>query len=251
MTKNSFIFNTRVDNLARQDIVQTVDIFLKSDSFHQIATMNPEFLLLSRTDTAFREILNRCELNVADGVGLHLALWRQGKILRARVTGADLTTYILQQAENKQLEVLCVVRKDGLSAWKDIRRALKKRYPKLQVEGIDTAPTTSIGMLRTETQQRINDAHIVLCNFGIPYQELFLSGLRNNPGSIRVAMGVGGSFDFLTGKIRRAPQWMRAIGLEWLWRLLLQPKRFTRIWNALIVFPIQILFTPARYNKKP
>jgi len=79
-----------------------------------------------------------------------------------------------------------------------------------------------------------------LCNFGAPYQELLLAGLRNQPGTIRVAMGVGGSFDFLTGKVKRAPRWMRAVGLEWLWRLLLQPRRLKRIWNAVVVFPVQV-----------
>lgn len=55
-------------------------------------------------------------------------------------------------------------------------------------------------------------------------------------------MGVGGAFDFLTGKIRRAPGWLRTIGLEWLWRLILQPKRWKRIWNAVIIFPTRIFF---------
>lgn len=54
-------------------------------------------------------------------------------------------------------------------------------------------------------------------------------------------MGVGGSFDYLTGKQRRAPRWMQVIGLEWLWRLILQPRRFRRIWNAVIVFPMKMI----------
>jgi len=58
-------------------------------------------------------------------------------------------------------------------------------------------------------------------------------------------MGVGGSFDYLTGKQKRAPRWMRIFGLEWLWRLILQPQRWKRIGNAVVIFPIKILF-----NKK-
>jgi len=59
-------------------------------------------------------------------------------------------------------------------------------------------------------------------------------------------MGVGGSFDYLTGKVKRAPQFIRAIGFEWFWRLLLQPNRWKRIWNAVIVFPIKVIFN--KYN---
>jgi N-acetylglucosaminyldiphosphoundecaprenol N-acetyl-beta-D-mannosaminyltransferase len=243
---SNFIFNTRIDNLSRQNIFRTVDSFLESALFHQIATVNPEFLLLARKNTSFCETLNMCDLNIADGVGLHFAFWRKGKKLQARVTGADLMTYILQQAERKHLSVMCVVRKSGLSLWKDIRRAMKKQYPKLQIEGIVLNRTTSINMLRKEIQLKIKQSNIVLCNFGAPYQELFLSQLRNGSSDIRIAMGVGGSFDFLTGKTKRAPKWMRAIGLEWLWRLLLQPWRFCRIWNAVIVFPLRVLLEGQR-----
>jgi N-acetylglucosaminyldiphosphoundecaprenol N-acetyl-beta-D-mannosaminyltransferase len=190
----------------------------------------------------FRDTLNTCEMNIADGVGLYFSFWRKGKKLQARVAGADLMAYILQQAEQKNLSVMCVVRKSGLSLWKDIRRAMKKQYPKLQIEGIVLNHTTSINMLRKEIQLKIKQSNIVLCNFGAPYQELFLSRFRNDSRDIRIAMGVGGSFDFLTGKTKRAPKCMCAIGLEWLWRLLLQPKRFKRIWNAVVVFPIQVLF---------
>lgn len=243
MVSSSLIFNTRVDNLTKRDIFHTVNTFLENPSFHQIATINPEFLLLARKHSAFRDVLNTCELNIADGIGVRFALWRQGEKLLERMAGADLMASILRQAEQKHLNVICVVRKDGLSNWNDIRRALTKQYPKLQADGMDVTHITSIDMLRAETQQRIRVSHVVLCNFGSPYQEFFLAGLRKNQSVIRVAMGVGGSFDFLTGKIKRAPKWMRVMGIEWLWRLLLQPSRYKRIWNAIIVFPIQVLFT--------
>jgi N-acetylglucosaminyldiphosphoundecaprenol N-acetyl-beta-D-mannosaminyltransferase len=80
---------------------------------------------------------------------------------------------------------------------------------------------------------------ILFCNFGAPHQEKFLNSLKS--AKIRLAMGVGGSFDYVTGKLQRAPRAMRIFGLEWLWRLILQPKRWRRIWNAVIVFPIKII----------
>lgn len=249
MMSNCFIFNTRIDNLAQESVTRQVDAFLTGEHFHQIATINPEFLLLSQADALFRDVLNTCDLNVVDGFGLHFALWCQGKKLRARMPGADLMMYILRQAEQRNLSVLCVVRKDGLSAWKDIRRSLKKQYPMLHVDGIDIKHTMVIGMLRAETHQRIKSAHIILCNFGAPSQEVFLAGLRNGQGAIHVAMGVGGSFDFMTGKLKRAPHWMRVVGLEWLWRLLKQPSRFRRIWRAVVIFPVQVVKAYLQYHK--
>lgn len=242
MSSNLFLFGTRVDNLVRADVFRSIDAFLAGTEFHQIATVNPEFLLSARKDESFRSILNGCDLNVADGFGLHLGFWRQGKRMLSRTPGADLMTFILDQAERKNLSVFCAIRKDGLSDWEGIRRKMKRQYPKLRIDGIDIGKTNSADMLRSEVRDRIIGSHIVLCNFGAPFQERFLAGLRKSQGNIRLSMGVGGSFDFMTGKMQRAPRFMRAIGLEWLWRLIKQPSRFQRIANAVILFPLLVLF---------
>ena len=83
---------------------------------------------------------------------------------------------------------------------------------------------------------------IVFCNFGMGYQEKFLYSLKNAKNAkIRLVMGVGGGFDFIMGKVKRAPLILRQIGLEWLWRLIQQPQRIKRIWNAVIIFPIRVI----------
>lgn len=242
MSSSISIFETRIDNLTERDVFRSVDSFLDDTEFHQIATVNPEFVLLSRKDKGFRSILNGCDLNVSDGFGLNIAFWMNGKSMLSRTPGANLMLHILQEAERKNLGVFCVIRKDGLSDWESIRRKMKRHYPRLNIDGIDTKHTTSLDMFQEEIQQKIVGSDIVLCNFGAPYQEYFLAGLRKNAKRIRLAMGVGGSFDFMTGKMKRAPQWMRSIGFEWLWRLVRQPKRFQRILNAVILFPLLVLF---------
>lgn len=242
MSNQSFIFQTRIDNLTRAEILQSIDTFLAHKEFRQIATVNPEFLLQARKDEAFQKTLNSCSLNVADGFGLHVALWRKGEHLLSRIAGADIMTYVLQQAEKKKLRVFCLVRADGLSQWSDVKRALKKQFPALRMDGFEMSHTHSFDMLRATLQDRIKTSDIILCNFGAPQQEFFLAGLRNTKSIIRVAIGIGGSFDFLTQKIQRAPQFMRRCGLEWLWRLIQQPSRFQRIINAVIVFPLLVLF---------
>ena len=83
--------------------------------------------------------------------------------------------------------------------------------------------------------------HLLLAAFGAPEQDLWISEHLKKLPSVRVAMGVGGTFDFLAGKRRRAPKWMRSIGLEWFYRLLREPKRIKRIFNAVVVFPMLVL----------
>lgn len=231
------VFDTRIDNLSREEIEKTVDGFLEGNKFHHIATINPEFLLLAGENQMFQDTLNACDLNVADGFGLHFAFRRGGERLRGRYPGVDLMRYIFSVAEKKRLRVFLVARQDGLSTWKETVLALRQKYPKLSLSGA-FAHAYAKDFSKIHSQAR--ECDIVLCNFGAPSQELFLAGLRNDPGSIRLAMGVGGSFDYISGKIKRAPRWMRAIGLEWLYRLVQQPKRWKRIWNAAVVFPWRI-----------
>jgi N-acetylglucosaminyldiphosphoundecaprenol N-acetyl-beta-D-mannosaminyltransferase len=173
---------------------------------------------------------------VADGIGIVLAGLLQGKRI-VRFPGVDLMHEILTIAERDGHTVYLAIKKDGLSSFEEIRTALLQKHPRLLIDGRDV----SVQEPWESYQLKAKSYQLLFCNFGAPAQELFLESLRAHPGDVRLAMGVGGSFDFLTGKQKRAPQCLRAIGLEWLWRLILQPSRFRRIWNALAIFPVKVL----------
>ncbi|HBP01434.1 MAG: Glycosyl transferase, WecB/TagA/CpsF family [Candidatus Moranbacteria bacterium GW2011_GWE1_49_15] len=232
------ILGVRVDNLSREDILAKIESFFDEPKFHQVATINPEFILKAQEDAGFRNILNYGDLNVADGIGLKYAFVRYGSWLKARLAGADLMQEALKMAEGRGLGVFLAINKDGLSNFEEIRDALLKIYPKLSIEGEDFDPLDLAYKLKTES------CKLLLCNFGAPLQEKFINSQKND--IIRVAMGVGGSFDFLTGKVGRAPIWMRNVGLEWLWRAIVQPmdkaKRLRRIFKAVIIFPLKVIF---------
>ncbi|MFZ1720550.1 MAG: WecB/TagA/CpsF family glycosyltransferase, partial [Candidatus Moraniibacteriota bacterium] len=83
---------------------------------------------------------------------------------------------------------------------------------------------------------------LLFSNFRAPHQEFFIAKFKDKVSELRIGIGVGGAFDFLTGKRKRAPKWLRAIGLEWLWRVIQQPSRIRRIWNAVIVFPVRVFW---------
>lgn len=225
------IFNIGIDNLSRADVLKQIDDWLGQPGFHRIATVNPEFLLLSEKNKAFRGALLAADLRVADGFGVHLPFFLAGETLVERIPGADLLPEILKRANEKRLTVGLMLDPGGLSKYEEIRAELERTYPNLTVEKF--APEYLLGN---------NPApyHVVFCNYGAPLQEIVLAGLKSSPGSIRFAMGVGGAFDYLTGKVPRAPKVLRTIGLEWLWRLWQQPKRWKRIWNAVVVFPVKV-----------
>lgn len=256
---NMEILGVRIDNYSKKEILEKIGFFLTEDNrstisgekvlgkLYQIATVNPEFILRAQRDTEFRGILNKSDLNVADGVGIWYAFLRFGKKLENRIPGIDLMQEILEIANRRSLTLFLAIHKNGLSSFEEIKQVLNKKYPNIKVSGQNFDPAKS--------KKFINEVvgDVVFCNFGFPMQEKFINLLKNKQnsslqlsgsrGKIRLAMGVGGSFDFVTGKIKRAPFRMQKLGLEWLWRLFQEPRyRFKRIVNAVIVFPIRILF---------
>jgi len=253
------ILGVRIDNFSKKEILEKIEFFLNEENFHHIATVNPEFVLRAQEDSEFKNILNKTDLNVADGVGISYAFLRYGQRLEGRIAGVDLMQEILQTADQKKMSLFLAIHQNGLSCFAEIKKALNEKYPNIEIAGADIDPRKSKKMLTEilnqvqDDKEKNRDADILFCNFGFPAQEKFINSLKNkqnaslqlkgSQGKIRIAMGVGGSFDFVTGKVQRAPLWMQKIGLEWLWRFMQEPGyRFKRIINAVIIFPIRILF---------
>jgi len=175
---------------------------------------------------------------VADGIGIRYAFLRFGKHLKTRLAGADLMHEVLKIANKNKREVFLAASTKGLSTWQETAEALRKKHPSVIFNGgnIDSEECSAV---------HIPPCDIVLCNFGAGLQEAFIDSKKRD--TIRLAMGVGGAFDFVCGKIPRAPKLMRDYGLEWLWRFSLEPRyRAKRIFRAVIIFPIKIIFSKNR-----
>ena len=233
-----------MDNLERREILEKISYFLNEENpsttearvrgkLHQIATVNQEFILTARKDKEFKEILNNCDLNTADSMGIGFAFWRLGEKLKYRIAGIDLMWEILRIANDKKMKVFLAANSNGLSTWEETKEAINKIFPELQIEGVN------LNKENPNCQLPITNYQIVFCNFGAPYQEKFLNSQKSD--KIKLALGVGGSFDFITEKLKRAPLWMRKFGLEWLFRLIQQPKRIKRICRAVIIFPLKLI----------
>jgi N-acetylglucosaminyldiphosphoundecaprenol N-acetyl-beta-D-mannosaminyltransferase len=229
------IFGVHIDNYTCEEIDAVVNQFLRNRGQYQIATINPEFLLSARRDHTFRKVLNASTLRVVDGHGISFVAWLQKQKIRCRYPGADLLHLILRYAVDVyDMPIYILARKDGLSSWKTVRASLLRQYPHAKITGQDA----NIHDLVTIDVERC----VVLCNFGAPYQEVTLNAIvKRSLHTHIIAMGVGGSFDYITGNLQRAPVWIRRIGMEWLYRLFQQPRRWRRIINAVIIFPIMVV----------
>ncbi len=234
------ILGVNITKAGRQEVLEKIYGFLTHGRQHQIVTPNPEIILTATGhDEELFYILNKADLAVPDGVGLKLASWLLGKNL-IRITGADLLKDILAMAEEQSRRVAVFNWRSGLSSTRDILQALTVHYPKLQALVIDVERQTVMDE-QILARAREFAPEIIFSTSGAPYQEKFIFHALPELKTVRLGMGVGGSFDFLSGRIKRAPQWLRRLGLEWLWRLIKQPKRWQRIFNAVIVFPYKFL----------
>ncbi|MFH1583405.1 MAG: WecB/TagA/CpsF family glycosyltransferase [Candidatus Falkowbacteria bacterium] len=231
------ILGININILTKKQALVKIQNFLTGGRQHFIVTPNPEIILEAiGGDEELFYILNSADLSLPDGIGLKLAAWAMGKNLK-RITGADLTLKILKMAEEKNYKVAVFNWGGGLSTASEIKNKLEKKFPKLEFYIEDIERDVSFNLT-----EAVNFAPaIIFCTLGAPYQEKFIFHNLTKLASVKIGMGVGGSFDFLTGRIKRAPKIFRIIGLEWLWRLIKQPWRWRRIYNAVIVFPIKFI----------
>jgi N-acetylglucosaminyldiphosphoundecaprenol N-acetyl-beta-D-mannosaminyltransferase len=196
------------------------------DRAHHICTVNPEFVMVAQQDPIFRAILLRSDLNVADGVGLLWAAKRLGRALPERVTGSDGVPLIAERAAREGWRVFFLGAAEGVA--ERAAAVLTARHPALRVAGVYA------GSPRPDEEdaivERVNasGADVLFVAYGAPVQDQWIA--RNLPRlRVAMAMGVGGSFDFIAGIVPRAPVWMRRAGLEWLFRLVRQPWRARRM----------------------
>ena len=237
------ILGINLSDLSQTELLNRLDFFLSGENSHYLVTPNPEIILKASKDEEYFYILNSADLAIADGFGLVLAGIIQGQKI-SRITGSDLTPILIEKAEKKQLKVLIINWQDGLSKSSDITQALNSRWPNLIFEILDIIKKSNLN-LEENNKLKLFKPALVFVTLGAPLQEkLIWHELKNWP-SVRLALAVGGSFDFLTNKIKRAPKIISRLGIEWLWRVFLQPQnrvqRLKRIWRATVIFSLRIL----------
>lgn len=224
------ILNVNVHAVTAAQTLAMIEQFIAAKQPHQLVTVNPEFVIAARSDSEFRQIINTAALALPDGIGLlKAARFLKTTPLPERVPGSDLVVQLAELSHRKGYRIYFLGAREGV-AEKAVEK-LKARYPRLQVAGCyagSPAPEENENILRRILPARPD---ILLVAYGAPQQDKWIA--RNlHRLEIPVCMGVGGSFDFIAGTARRAPLWLRRMGLEWLHRLVMQPWRWRRIWNA-------------------
>lgn len=227
-----------IDAITNGQALERLQGMLASGKQHHVLTPNSEMLVAAHHDDAFKQVLRQGDLNLPDSQGIVTMGRYIGQYVPERVTGVDTVT-ALCSALTEADSVFLLGAAPGIAEQASL--ALLAKNPHLQIAG------TYAGSPRDEDAQIIIEQinavhpHILFVAYGAPEQDMWIARHLEQMPSVRIAMGVGGTFDFLAGIRKRAPNIFQALGMEWLWRLVLEPRRFPRIFTAVILFPILVL----------
>lgn len=256
MQKRITIMGVPVDALTKSQVLDL--IFNITEKQLHIITVNPEMVLTAQNDKEFMNILNKFSINTADGTGIlwaantqndskMISIFKLFKLLFKKPTaplpelikGSDLILDIAKHAAKIGTKIFLLGALPGVAH--KTKHELEKRFPTISIVG------THSGFSSIHEEEKIKDLindtnpDILFVAYGAPAQEKWIARNLHKMPTIKVAIGVGGTFDYISGTIKRAPLFLQNLGLEWLYRLIKEPKRWKRIWNAVVIFPHRIL----------
>jgi len=281
--KRLSLLNVNIDTQTEKEFVLEAEKYFDDESQHMIFTPNPEMIVEAQKNKEFLDVLNKSDMNIPDGIGLLwgsrfinlpirfksipklsfvYTLWQAfyslltliiypnfcRKFIPDRVSGSDFFWKLIDTCNKKNKRVFLLGALPGVADI--VRDKLQTIYPKLQVAG--TFAGSPDKLMEDEICYVISNssADLLFVAYGAPSQEMWINRNLNKLKTVKLAIGVGGTFDFIAGKRKRAPLLIRRFGLEWLFRLFLTPSRYIRIYNATFKFVILVLRErEARYKE--
>ncbi len=235
MTQRIDILKVPVDLVDLNEAVECIAGWLESPEpgLRHLVTVNPEYVMAARRSRRFAHVLERADLALADGVGLILAARLLGKPSPPRVTGNDLVDG-LAALEQPGKRIFLLGAAEGVA--EEAAGILRARHPTAGIVGTLSGSPAPDGWQEIDRALAAAQPTILFVAFGHPKQDLWIATYRERLAArgILVASGVGGVYDYLSGRVPRAPGWLRRMGLEWLYRLVRQPWR----WRRQAVLPV-------------
>lgn len=219
------ILGCRLDATDAAEATHRILEFADARAGAQVVTLGTEMVVYAQGDERFRGIVNAAALSLCDTVGLLTVARRRGAHLRDRVTGVELIERLCAGAAKTGVAVFLFGGADGVAA--DAAGILEARFPGLKIAGARS------GFFAPEEVPDVVDeigksgAQVLFAGLGSPRQEFWLAENLRLTGC-GVGIGVGGSFDVISGRVHRAPELWRRLGIEWLYRLLREPRRWRR-----------------------
>ncbi len=261
------ILGVRFDCLSMQQAVTKAVAWAQGTTQHTIVTPNPEMILEAQKNESFYRALAESDLSLPDGIGtvwasgyqhsparsrphkifngliqlFHIARGKKNPHARIndRVAGVDFMQALSAALAAHKTPIFLLGAAHGVA--EEVCHRLKKTYPGVHIVGTCSGSPKERDFADIKAKIERTQPAVLFVAFGAPKQELWIKKHLEELPTVKVAVGVGGSFDFIAGVKKRAPHWMQKSGLEWLYRVIQEPQRIGRIFNATVVFPIKML----------
>lgn len=220
------ILGVKVNTVTMATAVERIRQFIRDGRPHHVVTADTSCIMKAQGEAALRDLINGADLVTPDGAGV---LWTAKVLdlpLAERVSGIDLTDRLCALAAREGYRVYFLGAAPGVAA--KAAQVLQEKYPGLVVAGTRDGYFPPQEEAAAADQIRAAEAQVVFVALGIPKQEWWIHRYKERAGAA-VYMGVGGSFDVISGNLPRAPLWMQRNGLEWLYRVWIEPRRIGRL----------------------
>ncbi|MEN3000311.1 MAG: WecB/TagA/CpsF family glycosyltransferase [Armatimonadota bacterium] len=222
------ILGVRVHRVGMQDALRCIEQWIAERVPRLVITADANALMLAQQDGEFRTLLQQADLVTPDGAGLLWAARRLGQQFPERVPGVELVAQLARLSHERGYRLYFVGAAPGVA--ERAAHALRQRFPNAQIVGVHHGyfrPEEEPALLE---QIRAARPDVLLVGMGMPRQEKWIARHKDALG-VPVSVGVGGSFDVYAGVVKRAPRWMQRYGLEWLWRLMHDPRKIAKVCN--------------------
>ena len=243
MSSNRFeLLGVKYNNIFQDEALKEICGLVDSEKRSIVCFLNTDCLRQAQKDEEYRNILNSADLVISDGIGLKITTRLYGGRMVDNCNGTDLLPRIMEEATKKRWKIFFLGGKDGV-AWKAAIN-IRKKIPGIQIVG--THSGYDLDDQKVIEQINASGADMLFVAMGVPTQEKWIARNRVclNP---KVCLGVGAFLDYLSGSIPRAPGWMQKYGIEWFWRVFVDPKRmFKRYFIDGIGFMCYVLFWRVR-----
>ena len=242
------ILGVPFDNVSLDEAIIIAERLFKDSnkSCSMLCAPNTEFIMKAQKDEEFYNILKKSKFSTPDSTGVMIGAKVQGKKFKQKICGQPFVRKLVELSHNKGYTIYFLGSEPGIA--EQARLNLLKLYPNAQIVG------TQHGFFNKKQEPdviaEINSLqpNILVVTLGMPRQEKWIYHHRKEL-KVDIAIGEGGTFDYEAGKLKRAPEWIQNIGLEWLWRLFLEPTRIKRM-SVLPLYLLKLLFTKDKTKSK-
>lgn len=216
-------FGVDVSVLNYEILKHSITKDVEEDKKSTIIAINPEKIMKARQDKKLKDLLNSSTYNIADGIGVVYASQLKNGNIKSRITGIDCMDMLCQLSNEKGYKIFMYGAKPEIVA--QAKTNLERKYPNIKIVGYIDGYEKDNNLI-IETINRVKP-NILFVALGSPKQEFWINENKEKL-NVNIFQGVGGSFDVISGNIKRAPKWVQNIGLEWFYRLIKEPSRIVR-----------------------